>query len=368
MKLITTLTAVALSALCVLPSCSGGKTAAQTEPEPLTPAASLIARLDSITKSGRYLFGHHDDTAYGRTWSYVEGNSDVKAVTGEYPGLISWDLGKIEYDSTRNLDGVPFDYMRAQMAAQDARGGFNTISWHPGNPVSGGNSWDVSTAPLAMMDSVGAVRDTLVAWIDRAAAFVGSLKDAQGQPLAVIFRPWHENSGSWFWWGKDHSTPEQYIALYRLTRERFDSAGVNNVVWAYSPDKDLTPDDYFSTYPGDEYVDILGTDIYQFDGSEGIEAYRNRISSQLPYVCREAAKRGKLAAFTETGLEGLDVDNWFTEVLAPAIDGLPLAYVCVWRNANETLNPRHFYVPYPGHAAEADFRKFHDSGRPVFVK
>lgn len=349
-------------------ACSGSTKHVEAQQSELTPAETLIARLDSVASSGRYYFGHHDDTAYGHTWRYVEGGSDVRAVTGDYPGLMSWDLGLIERDSARNLDRVPFDFMAAQIIAQHARGGINAISWHPVNPVSGGNSWDVSTSPLAMADSMTSVRDTLVAWIDRAAAFVGSLRDADGRRVPVIFRPWHENSGSWFWWGAGHATPQQYISLYRLTRERFDSAGIDNVVWAYSPDKDLTPEQYFSTYPGDEYVDILGTDIYMFGGQDGVEQYRSRIASQMPYVVEEARRRGKIAAFTETGSEGLPVDDWFTGVLAPAIDSLGVAYVCVWRNACETENPHHFYVPYPGHGSEADFKAFHDSGRPVFVK
>ena len=85
-------------------------------------------------------------------------------------------------------------------------------------------------------------------------------------------------------------------------------------------------------------------------------------------MAEEAAKRGKLAAFTETGLEGLPIGNWYSEVLLPTIKDIPVAYVCVWRNAEKNVKPGHFYVPYPGHEAEGDFKKFHDSGKAVFVK
>lgn len=334
----------------------------------LSPREALIARLDSAQKSGRYFFGHHDDTAYGHTWEYVDGNSDVKAVTGEYPGLMSWDLGLIEVDSARNLDGVPFDFMASEMAKQYARGGINAISWHVMNPATRGGSWDTSISPLKAAILAPATADTLYAWIDKAADFIGSLKDVDGNPLPVIFRPWHENSGTWFWWGKGLLSPQEYIDLYRVTYARFRDKGVKNVVWAYSPDKDLTREEYFATYPGDDVIDILGTDIYQFDGAEGTAQYRERIASQLPYVVDEARKRGKIAAFTETGLESLTVPDWYTTVLAPAVDSLGIAYVCVWRNAVESQNPKHFYVPYPGHEAEKDFKAYHDSGKPVFVR
>lgn len=353
-------------------SCSGNKGTGQDNgntaaADRISPVAELSQKLREAAANGRYYYGHHDDTAYGHTWKYAEGGSDVKAVTGSYPGLMSWDLGMIEVDSTRNLDGVPFEFMAAEMASQDARGGINAISWHPLNPISRGNSWDVSASPLKEMATNTAVRDTLTAWIDRAARFVGSLKDSDGKPLAVIFRPWHENSGTWFWWGTGNSTPQEYIDLWKLTRERFDAAGVDNVLWAYSPDKDLTPEAYFSTYPGDEYVDILGTDIYHFGDEEGVAEYTARIKAQLPYVAEEAAKRGKIAAFTETGLEGLGVTDWYTRVLAPAIEGIPVAYVCVWRNAIESEKPNHFYAPYPGHPSADDFKKYHDANRAIFV-
>lgn len=355
-------------AACLLTACGSGKATSEQMPaDSLSPKQALAARLDSASASGRFFFGHQDHTAYGQRWAYAADYSDVRNVTGQYPGLMSWDLGLIELDSARNLDGVPFAFIAAQIAAQHERGGINAISWHPINPSSRGNSWDVSTSPLHEIASDKALADTLDAWIARAARFIASLKDSEGNPVPVIFRPWHENSGTWFWWGKGNSTPEEYIDLWKRTRQGFDAAGVDNVLWAYSPDKDLTREEYFSTYPGDEYVDILGTDIYQFDGEQGVGQYTDRIKAQLPYVVDEARKRGKIAAFTETGLEGLEIADWYTRVLLRAIDGIPVAYVCVWRNAIESEKPNHFYVPYTGHPAEADFKKFHSSPRPIFV-
>ena len=73
-----------------------------------TPASQLIGRLGKVVSAGNYIYGHSDDTAYGHTWQYEAGRSDVMEVTGDYPGIINWDLGMIEMDSLRNLDGVPF--------------------------------------------------------------------------------------------------------------------------------------------------------------------------------------------------------------------------------------------------------------------
>lgn len=357
-----------LAAGLLITSCAGNKKDKTEDVEAITPAAAMIARLDSTSHSGKFFFGHHDDTAYGHTWKYEKGRSDVKDVTGEYPGLMNWDLGMIELDSARNLDGVPFGFMAEEIVAQDARGGINAISWHLRNPLSGGDSWDVSASPLKEIGDNAALSDTLDVWIGRAADFILSLKDANGNRIPVIFRPWHENTGTWFWWGAGNSTPEQYIDVWKRTRRIFDEKGVDNVVWAYSPDRVPSPELYFTTYPGDEYVDILGSDIYHFGGQEGTQNYREMVSGLLPYVAEEAAKRGKLVAFTETGLEGVVMDNWYTEVLLPLVSDIPVAYVCVWRNANQEEKPEHYYAPYAGHPAAADFKKFHDNPKTIFVK
>lgn len=357
-----------LAAGLFLSACSGSKKEQTQEIESPTPAQTLIALLDSTAKSGHFYFGHHDDTAYGHDWKYEKGKSDIKDMTGEYPGLMSWDLGMLEYDSTKNLDGVPFNFIAEEIAAQNARGGINAISWHPRNPLSGGDSWDTSASPLHEIAENPELAQKLDSWIAKTADFINSLKDADGNPVPVIFRPWHENSGTWFWWGAGNSTPEEYIDLWKRTRRIFDEKGVNNVVWAYSPDKDLTIEDYLRTYPGDEYVDILGNDIYHFNGEEGVEEYRNRVSKQLSIVSEEAKKRGKILAFTETGLEGMGMDKWYTQVLLPLIKDQPIAYVCVWRNAVQTEKAGHFYVPYPGHPAESDFKLFYENPQTIFVK
>ncbi len=359
---------VTAAAAILLSGCSGNKKEKTQEAESTTPAQTLIALLDSTVSTGHFYYGHHDDPAYGHDWKYLEGRSDVRDMTGEYPGLMSWDLGMLELDSANNLDGVPFTFISEQIAAQNARGGINAISWHPRNPLSGGDSWDTSVSPLHEIAENEQLAQTVDSWIGKAADFINSLKDADGNSIPVIFRPWHENSGSWFWWGSANSTPEEYIAFWKRTRKIFDEKGVNNVVWAYSPDKDLTPEEYFKTYPGDEYIDILGSDIYQFNGEDGVQEYRDRVSRQLKYVTEEAKKRGKIAAFSETGLEGLQMNNWYSEVLLPLIKDLPIAYVCVWRNAVQTEKPGHFYAPYPGHPAEKDFMIFYENPQTIFVK
>lgn len=355
----------------LLVSCSGNKaTSAAGETTDSVPTDSiLIKRLQALQTDGKFAFGHHDDPAYGFRWEYQADSSDVKNVTGDYPAIFDWDLGLIEWKAAKNLDDVPFAFIKEQAELHDSRGGINTFSWHPRNPVTGGNSWDVSGDVVAQVITEGTpYNDTIKAWIGQAADFIGSIRNAEGKRVPVVFRPWHEHTGEWFWWGKKNTTPEQYKALFKLTHDIFEEKGIDNVVWAYSPDKSnvTTYEDYMECYPGDEYVDIMGADVYHFNGAEGNEIFAEWMKNCLGAADRAAKEHGKVLALTESGSEALPLNNWYMDVLYPNIKDYPIAYVVVWRNSN--TKPNHFYTPYKGHPAEKDFVDFYNLPQTVFLK
>jgi len=346
--------------LALLTACAPRQSAKTDDARPMT----LRERLAAVVEDSTFIFGHADDTAYGRTWDYayagvndsVRGRSDVKDVTGDYPGMINWDLGMIEKSSEWNLDSVPFAKMRDLMIEHDARGGINTISWHPRNPWTGGNSWDTGRGDAMPTD-------TLTSWIGRAADFIKSI------PCEVLFRPWHEHTGSWFWWGQDIMSTDEYIGLWHLTRKIFDEKGIDNVLWVYSPDRIATEEQYMERYPGNDYVDIMGADVYCFadaDGTVHTDDYLERANRQLSAATKYAKANGKLVALSETGLEGLPSDDWWTGTLLPLCEKYPVAFVVVWRNSAHKAN--HFYAPYKGQRSAADFVKFYNSPKTLFNK
>lgn len=108
-----------------------------------TETENLLANLKKVSSKG-IMFGHHDDTNYGIGWDGEEGRSDVKSVCGDYPAVISFDLGHIELGDTVSLDNVPFSKIRQEILSQYKRGGMSSLSWHLRNPLTGGDSWDVS--------------------------------------------------------------------------------------------------------------------------------------------------------------------------------------------------------------------------------
>lgn len=331
-----------------------------------TPASELRERLAQSTYQGKTLFGHHDDPVYGHTWRGEEGRSDILEVTGEYPAVMSWDLGMLEMNSDKNLDGVSFERMRQEVRNQHNRGGVNTFSWHLRNPLTGHDSWTIDTLAVSNLVNTPEGVAAYSARLDKLCDFFLSLTDDDGNRIGVIFRPWHEHTGGWFWWGKPHCSVEDYKALWRMMYDHFNQRGVDNVLWAYSPDRCPTEEDYMERYPGDDIIDILGADIYHFDGERGTGVYRDTALQVLRIAKNLAQEKGKLHAFTETGLESIPIEDWYTTILLPIIRESGVSYVTVWRNAWN--NPKHFYTPYSGHKAENDFKKFHNQPDIIFVK
>lgn len=151
-----------------------------------------------------------------------------------------------------------------------------------------------------------------------------------------------------------------------MTHDYLRSQGVNNLLYAYSPGGEGTKEEYMERYPGDEYVDLLGFDCYQSDGVKGVDAYKKNMTTVLTYLTRLGKEHHKPIAVTETGLEALPMDTWWTEVLFPLLDQYPVIYVLVWRNARE--RPNHFFAPYPGQASEKNFISFFYQSKTLFCK
>ena len=147
-----------------------------------------------------------------------------------------------------------------------------------------------------------------------------------------------------------------------MTHDRLRLKGVNNVLLAYSPGMESdTVEEYLERYPGDDIIDVLGTDVYQFERSQ----YIKQLNKMLTILTEAGKKHDKPIALTETGLEGIPDSLWWTGTLLPVIEKYPLSYVLVWRNAREKST--HYYAPYPGQVSADDFVKFSRSPKILFV-
>src|SRR6056297_1012049 len=265
------------------------------------------------------MFGMHDAMGYGVGWNNDDRRSDVKNVCGDYPAVFSWDAMAI-------LDGgTSTDRLKDKVRFVYNSGGINTICWHFRDPVK--NSFYANNIDYDVVTSIlpgGQYHDFYKESLIKIAVFANEARGTGGELVPIIFRPYHEQNGSWFWWGKGHRTEEQYIDLWQFTVNYLrDTLNVHNFIYAFSPDGNQwnNKEDYLIDYPGDDYVDMVGFDFYFPNGNAGTVA---KFRERCRHVVEYAQERDKVAAVTEVGsrknweLSELAIPNWFTTcLLAP---------------------------------------------------
>ena len=309
------------------------------------------------------MFGHQDDLPYGNGWMYEEGRSDVKDVCGDYPAVYGWELGHIELGAPYSLDSVDFGKIRELITVAYNRGGVNTISWHLNNPFTGGTSWDISSKEVVKsILPQGPKHALFIEYLDKLADFMLSLKTDDGQYIPIIFRPFHEHTGSWFWWGKNLCTADDYKALWRFTVTYLrDTKNIHHLLYAYSTDRFSNENDYLERYPGDDVIDILSFDLYD----RGAE-FPGMLKNCATILTKLAAEKGKIAAVSETGGPIAKQTEWWTKSILETLRPFNLSYVLVWRNPWN--KPKEAFGPYKGHPSSEDFIRFYQDPKTLFQK
>lgn len=331
------------------------------DPNATRETKALFANLKSMNRE-TVLFGHQDALAYGVEWDdWHRRKSDVHDVCGKYPAVFGWDLSKLGKHAY-NIDSVDFAHMQRWMVQAYKMGGINTLSWHFDNFVSAGDSWDVGDSVIAHILPGGSHHPAFLAKLDTFAEFVSGITHGVLRKKAVplVFRPFHEHTGSWFWWGAKYASPEEYKQLWQFTVHYLrDKKQLHNLLYCYSPDIFEDQAHYLERYPGDAYVDILGLDNYHDVGAKGEES---EFLHRLRMVVELAQEKGKVAALTETGFESIPQPDWWTQRILNPIKNDPvasgIAWIMVWRNDR----PDHHYAPYPGHPSASDFIAFSQDG------
>ncbi|HUF11456.1 MAG TPA: glycosyl hydrolase [Rhodothermales bacterium] len=356
--------------LLLVGGCASSKTTLTgirtADPEANLPTKALFHNLKRLAPEAT-MFGHHDDLAYGVTWRDEPGRSDVREASGSYPAVYGWDatwLFNRRQSDQPDPDGAA--KLRTWILEGYGRGGVATMCWHMPNPVTLTHAWDTTRAVFALLPG-GSHHDSYKARLDVLADFFKSLRtQVSGAAVPVIFRPFHEHSGSWFWWGRRHSSVDEFVSLWRFTVEYLrDVKGVDNLLYSYSTDVFDSKEDYLERYPGDEYIDVLGFDDYH--SIKTLET-SDVFSRRLRMIVEMARERDKVAALTETGVEAVPDSTWWTNVFLRGIEadsvGKGISFALVWRNAVDREG--HFYAPYPGHPSVPDFVKFRNHPAILF--
>ncbi len=139
------------------------------------------------------------------------------------------------------------------------------FSWHWRDPLTKSGSFNTSETSFdvtKVTDTSSAEYKAMIVDIDVIAGYLKQFKEAN---IPVIWRPLHEAEGGWFWWGAKGAEPCK--ALWRLLFDRLvNHHGLNNLIWVWTTS---ASDNAANWYPGDEYVDVLGMDIYPGSNQHG---------------------------------------------------------------------------------------------------
>ena len=319
------------------------------------PTVHLLARLHDIGNSDSFLFGHQNTGFSSQASQNRPVVSDILTSVGGFPAVVGFNLASIR---NRGLRTALLDAQR--------RGAILTASWEASNPLTGGNAHDTQNATVAALLAGGTATERWKQMLDEAADFLRSLQ------TPVLFRPFHENTGTSYWWAAGACSAEEYRRLWRLTQLHLWSRGAHNLLFVYSPAK---PDrDWYGAfkgrYPGSDQVDVIAFDYYGADD----------ISRGLASCCQQtatfAAAEGKPVAIAEFGMGGgfgshgsqyVHSPNWFINSFLHPVTSNPacrrIAYALTWTNAG----PEKYYVPLPHQPAHPGFLELYGSSSAVFA-
>ncbi|ADF50713.1 mannase precursor [Zunongwangia profunda SM-A87] len=290
-------------------------------------------------------------------------------MSGDYPAVYSIDFAEIM--DGRSEGNTMNEHRKRTILEARGRGEVIMANAHLNNPVTGGDSWDNSNSTVAkeILSSGSQANIVFKSWLDKLAVFVKDLKDDKGNAIPIIFRPFHEHTQSWSWWGTSNTTQEEFINLWKFTVDYLkNEKGVHNLIYAISPQLDGvgTKSNLLYRWPGDNYVDFIGLDSYHGTNSTAL-TINTRNLAEL------SKEKQKPVGITETGIEGIRQGNgqeypmyWTEEILNPII-GKDISMVIMWRNKYDPSHSgHHFYGPYIGHSSADNFVEFYESSFTLF--
>lgn len=254
-----------------------------------------------------------------RLLSYLYEQYGQKMLSGQMestwmPGGADYEIDYVEsvtgrLPAVRGLDFIQYDGVAQRAIEWWERGGIANIRWHWGAPTHGdGYEASQEAVDIDRVLTPGTPEYvSMMAGLDRAAEELTILRDAS---VPVLWTPFHELNGNWFWWGKEG--PDAFIRLWRFMFEYFTrDKALDNLIWVLGytgqPDGDW--------FPGEEYVDIAGADTYARTEQPQLtmfNAVRNIVGDELPVTFHECGVIPSPALAQEQGATWSWFMTWHT--------------------------------------------------------
>ncbi|MBR2523420.1 MAG: hypothetical protein IKE53_03145 [Clostridiales bacterium] len=345
----------------------------------------MLSVLKRSVENSEILLGHQNAGHIGVGIKKTDGtDSDIREISGKMPAVVGIDtLSFLGYEGRMNdLIKICKNLHR--------QGIIITLSSHMPNFTLGGKDTYYDYSPNNVTGDCGRrimpggdLNTKYTHFLDMIAEFASACVDVHGNKIPMIFRPFHECNGDWFWWGRPHLSDKEYIALFRYTYSYLEGKGVDSFAYCYSPNGPVkNKRDFMSRYPGDDIIDVIGVDYYHDRPCDG-DGFWDSLDSTLKILCKIAKEKDLIPALTEIGMRTLDSGIDYYEGLAPSgnprtwftdLSGVVLkhniAYLLFWANFSDIQH----WVPYikNGHPHEMteNFLEFMSEDRirtaPVF--
>lgn len=366
----------------------------------------LLERLHAATQKGLSMIGMDSSTRFGefmrthpngpKDWSktVVGDTTDIGDVCGKAPSIYGIDIANIVGD-WHGIGQSDNEKQRQQAHSRETagnhiktihrNGGIITLHYHMHNPIDDSsygkgpaevwqllNPYRKDRKSSQFPQTNGIAFKRFRAKIDSLVDFLQEMVDDEGKLIPVIFRPFHENNGNWFWWGlPDGADVDAYATAFRQVWQWMvwyihDRRGHHAILWATGPNGGLgkgllTSEDYWRTLPEPPFVDILGYDRYDDYGSENSSAVE-----EIRFVVQEADRLGKVAAVTESGISfkgdrSMWPENIWTKHLIGPVKNDPVAtrvaWILLWHNFPNDGERGNYFGPHNNHGNAEDFRK-----------
>ena len=381
---------------------------------------ALYQYLKAVGNSSSVIYGHMEDTVLKAGSSSLPGYSDTEDVTGSISAIDGLDCGGLftgfadkfasRYPDEAALLGISNDDTTAEDDIKAAAafsnksieaGAIMTLSAHmpnfaysvkKDNADSIGKTYDqfdytVADSYTLTGDCVnnilpgGKFNEAYTAYLDLIAEYASLVNGT------VLFRPLHENTGGWFWWGSTFCTADTYKSVFKYTVDYLrDEKNVHNFLYLYGPGSEAASEaEYEERYPGDGYVDLVGFDSYDNNPDESANyTFQDNFRNTIRLTDAFAKKHNKLFAVTETGIangskallpSGNKRKNWYKEILDIVTDSeFDCCYFMLWSNYSSSGS---YYTPFVvkdngdgtlcGHEMLDPFITFYNDAKSIFA-
>lgn len=214
-------------------------------------------------------------------WSEIASGTDYFDISGDYTLVITEDVLKSLQEGSLIIGG--HDYTAVAVYLEN-----NGTALDPNKDYA---FYKADTEFDATNATVEGTWENKVFTEDlkNAAAYLKLLRDAD---IPVLWRPFHEAAGGWFWWGKDAASFKSlWIAMFNY----FKTEGLDNLIWVWT-----TEGNDADWYPGDQYVDIVGRDVYNKETADCVSEYTSIAENY----------GNKIVSLSECGTVGLISEQW----------------------------------------------------------